>query len=120
MGRQSNTYVLKPYLSDEASKCCGNKVAAFRRARDVKSPNLMGFYGSFTQEQTFNIILEYANGGILEDYFRSTPPPSTARDRISFWRRSLMSTFSLKAIHEMDSENPVEGRIFHGYATNPA
>lgn len=43
------------------------------------------FYGCYTHGTTHNIILEYANGGTLENFFETVVPPSFPEERYQFW-----------------------------------
>ena len=46
---------------------------------------VIGFHGCYTHGLTSNIILEYADGGTLDQFFATVPPPSTPEDRYQFW-----------------------------------
>ena len=61
--------------------------------------NIIGFYGSFIREGTYNIILEYADYGTLDDYMQQTQPPSSASDRMTFWERFFDIGHGLVTIH---------------------
>lgn len=53
--------------------------------KNSPSPHVITFYGSFRQHGNYNLILEYADGGNLADFFRSTEPPRGG-DVARFWR----------------------------------
>jgi hypothetical protein len=61
---------------------------------------MIGFYGSFRQENLYHLLLEFADVGTLERYLRTTPPPTTGEDIISFWERMFMLIEALLRIHE--------------------
>jgi serine/threonine protein kinase len=65
-------------------------------------PSIIGFYGSYAHGQTFNVILEYANEGTLEDYFANVPPPSTSRDIYTFWKGILPVLRGLEQLHDLE------------------
>ncbi|KAH9206113.1 hypothetical protein DL95DRAFT_488483 [Leptodontidium sp. 2 PMI_412] len=70
-----NTFVLKTYRTLDAYR---SEVEAFR------------FYGSFEQNQTYNVLLEFTGSVILEDYFQQKKPRTKEEDIkyiIKFWRR---------------------------------
>jgi serine/threonine protein kinase len=54
-------------------------------------------YGSFTHGSTFNVILEQANGGTLEQYFNTVRPPRRPEDIFNFWK-SLISLLEVLAV----------------------
>lgn len=64
--------------------------------------NIIGFYGSFVRQQTYNIILEYADLGTLDEYMERTSPPSSAEDKMRFWERFLEVAHGLATIHGED------------------
>jgi serine/threonine protein kinase len=49
------------------------------------SPFVIAYYGSFIDNDTYNIILEFADRGNFEDFMRTTPEPSTGEEMIEFW-----------------------------------
>jgi serine/threonine protein kinase len=56
-------------------------------------------YGSYIHGDNYNIILEYADKGTLEEYFRRESPPSRGGDIIKFWEGLFQLIKGLKAIH---------------------
>lgn len=76
----ANKFVLKTYLGREAEKYYKSETEAFKKLKhQVDASDLIGFYGSYRQGNSYNIILEYANEGTLEDYFRNMEPPVRKR-----------------------------------------
>lgn len=71
--------------------------------------SLIQFLGSYRQGDTYNILLEYADRGTLEDFFRHTTPPSLGEDIVMFWDRLFNVIKALSRIHA--SKRP-DG--FHG------
>jgi serine/threonine protein kinase len=61
---------------------------------------LIGFYGNYTQGHTCNLILEYADQGSLEEYFRKTVPPYEEEDINKFWEGLLGILAALDGIHQ--------------------
>lgn len=49
------------------------------------SDNIVAYYGSFQHGETYNLILELANGGDLGEYLKSTQRPQTAQEIHDFW-----------------------------------
>lgn len=63
------------------------------------SPFVIAYYGSFIDDDTYNIILEYADRGNLEDFMKSTPEPTTETYMIEFWDRLCSISHGLALIH---------------------
>lgn len=59
------------------------------------------FCGSYIHGDEFNIILEHADKGSLEDYFRNESPPSSGPDILGFWEGLFQLIKGLKAIHSV-------------------
>lgn len=70
--------------------------------RSVKqSESIIKFYGSFIQGDDYNILLEFADRGSLEQYFEKESPPSRGADIIKFWEALFQLIKGLKAIHSV-------------------
>ena len=61
--------------------------------------NIIAFYGGFEQESSYNIILEYADGGNLDQYMELTPSPTNRQERHDFWINFLDIFDGLAVIH---------------------
>ncbi|OCL06940.1 hypothetical protein AOQ84DRAFT_67856, partial [Glonium stellatum] len=120
--RDSNTYVLKQYNTSDAEAECAKEDGAFERLNTMhhrvrsgitgnRESAIIGFYGSFEQGGKHNVILEYANGGTLEDYFKRNSPPSTAQGIYLFWEALLKLGRALTAIHNQT----IDSRVHHGW-----
>lgn len=95
-------------------------MSAFRRLRRSQIPSLIGFYGSFIQGNTFNIILEYADRNTLEHYFSDVRAPAKALDIVAFWEGLFDTILALKCIHDVDEQGNVDGpQVLYGYAPPP-
>jgi hypothetical protein len=77
---------------------------------------MIGFYGSFVQDDTYNILLEYADHGNLEQYFQTVPPPSEPEDLISFWRGLFRVIKALNRIHNVPQNDSPGPQIFQGFS----
>ncbi|KAL8837659.1 MAG: hypothetical protein Q9176_005576 [Flavoplaca citrina] len=99
--RSSNTFALKTYRTPDAKQYFENERNAFIQLRYGGKPpeNIIAFYGSFIRGGTYNIILEYADRGTLDDYMKNTPEPKTVIEIISFWGNFLASMGGLVQIH---------------------
>lgn len=115
----NDTFVLKTYHKTEAEQYFYNEVEAFRRLRrGTSDPNIIHFYGSFIQNGTYNVILDFADRGTLEEYFQTVFPPTSGKDIEHFWA-SLCGIFkALIHIHEVDGQNTLAGpQILQGFVT---
>ncbi|KAF4634094.1 hypothetical protein G7Y89_g4015 [Cudoniella acicularis] len=82
LNSNADTFVLKVYLSEVDYE---REVKAFRCL--TPDQGILGFCGNYIQGHTFNILLEYADQGNLDQYFSQVTPPRTGQDIIKFWRR---------------------------------
>lgn len=99
-----HTYVLKTYTKSSRGNQYQAEVEAFNRLRNARQPHsLIQYFGSYEQDDTFNIILEYANGGTLEDFFqnREIARPRRKEEIFSFWKGLFDILLALQAIHQV-------------------
>ena len=97
-----NTFVLKTYKTKDAEKYCRAEVDAFTKIQSGNRHHhqcIIGFYGSFVRDGTYNILLEYANKGTLEQYFQTTAPPQSGKDILKFWRELFAVIQALYIFH---------------------
>ena len=79
------------------------------------SPFVIAYYGSFVDDGTYNIILEYADRGNLEDFLKTTTEPSTCEDMIEFWDRLCSITHGLALIHRTPDSTATGIPVLRGY-----
>jgi hypothetical protein len=98
--------VLKSYQTENAEKYYKSEKGAFTRLvpKGKAAPGLIGFYGSFVYESTYNIILEFAEMGTLEQYFQRFTPPLSALDIKDFWEQMCELIQGVIRIHHMDRD----------------
>ncbi len=114
--QHANTFVLKRYRTQDAGKYFENEVNAFRKLRSAgRHPNIIGYHGCFIHNETYNVILELADQGTLEQYFARTPPPTSGEDIIAFWRGILGVISALLSIHGIPYSDYEGPQIFQGY-----
>jgi len=78
--------------------------------------NIVNFYGSYRQNDTFNVILEYADEGTLENYFQKVFPPRNGADIQHFWEALCGVLKALTQIHEVECQYTKSGpQIFQGW-----
>jgi serine/threonine protein kinase len=63
------------------------------------SESIIRFHGSYIHGDSYNILLEFADKGSLEEYFQKQTPPSRGRDIIKFWDSLFQLIKALKTIH---------------------
>ncbi|KAL8938633.1 MAG: hypothetical protein Q9211_003117 [Gyalolechia sp. 1 TL-2023] len=101
-GLQRSKFALKTYRrNSEAEKYFENERTAYKRLRyhDRPHANIIGHYGSFSRDGTYNIILEYADRGTLNDYLQATHEPTSSAGIMTFWTQFLGILHGLTHIH---------------------
>lgn len=85
-------------------------------ARKYPSPSMVRYFGSFSYQDSYNVLLEYADGGTLDHYFENQAPPSQGSDIIAFWRSYFEVTKALARLHEqdLDANDPNGHSVLHG------
>lgn len=96
--------VLKTYPPKEQNGYEGEEKAY--RAFGNRHPNILRCLGSFhyisnNTGRTSTLILEYADGGTLEDLFIRNNPPYRLDDIRVFWNNFLGPTEALEAVHNL-------------------
>ncbi len=76
--------------------------------------SIIGFYGSYVQDGSYNVLLEYADRGTLEDYLQSTPPPTTGEDIFKFWSALFNIIQALHLIHNVQGNDRMIHQFFKG------
>ena len=96
-----NTFVQKTYRGPDARQQYHAERNAYLKItqKNAPPPFIIAYYGSFIDEDTFNIILEYADRRNLEDFMKNTGQPSTVEDMIELWDRLGCITHGLACIH---------------------
>jgi hypothetical protein len=67
------------------------------------------------QDGSYNILLEYADRGTLEDYLQSTDPPTTGEEIFKFWGALFNIIQALDLIHNVQGSDPNDPPILQGY-----
>ena len=100
----NHVYALKAYYTDDAKYYYDNEVRAFKMLKRGRRPcpALINFYGSFVLNRNYYTLLEYADHGSLEDYFKCTQPPASGEDILSFWTRLLSVVDALIKVHNVE------------------
>lgn len=108
---------MKTYRTHEAQSYFENERSAFRALRSGGLPpeNIISYHGCFRRGGTYNIILEYADKGTLEEYMSTLHPPTNVRDILTFWERCLALLNGLVQIHGTPKPNPYEPSTLLGY-----
>ncbi|KAH8649812.1 hypothetical protein BX600DRAFT_418752 [Xylariales sp. PMI_506] len=101
-----NHFVLKQYGDTIFDARYQTEVEALTLLRMDPSENLVRFYGSFRKDNQGYLLLEYADGGSLQDLFRKAELiPKTATEVKLFWTSLLKSLRGLDRIHQWMSVN---------------
>ena len=108
----AKTYIIKTYYG-VSKEFYDKEVTAFRKLQF--SPGcighvVIGFYGSYTQRDEYNIILEYADAGNLDQFLKNNDPPTDSSGIFKFWEALLdlvKALFSIHAIKPDDFGPPI-------------
>ncbi|KAM7219499.1 hypothetical protein V8F06_005054 [Rhypophila decipiens] len=100
-------YVLKSYHGERYRRLFLNDAKALTTLHQkTGNENIVGYYGSFIQNDKFNLLLQFANAGSLLDYYHNpqlASPPTSQEEIRQFWR-SLLSV--LKGLHQVHQIKP--------------
>jgi serine/threonine protein kinase len=117
----SSIYALKTYYTQNAKNDYQNEVDVLRKLKPDNHPNIIHFYGNFKYGETYNVILEHADQGNLEEYFNKIPPPSKLDDIARFWNALFGILKALHSLHMIRAKNVKidneEAKVLHGFAT---
>lgn len=114
-GPLANTFVLKTYLT-HAEEYYHSEIEAFKKIKKHPgSSNLITFYGGYQQGKTYNLILEYADKGSLENYFSETIPPADGKAIVNFWSGLFGIIGALKAIHDVEISHMEGPQVLQRY-----
>jgi len=91
-----DTFALKTYY-ESGSESSKWEVEAYQKLSNCLQ--ITEYYGNFTHNGTKYVLLEFADKGTLEEYFKDTPPPSTPEDINAFWRSLFDITKALYRVH---------------------
>lgn len=103
--RPTNTFLLKTYALN-----LPDQVRAYRREKEVysliessgPSDHIVRFYGSFQQSGRGYLVLEFVDGGTLNQYLNEVLIPQTASDVHDFWSSVNGLTDGLRKIHQIN------------------
>ncbi|KAL8649187.1 MAG: hypothetical protein Q9210_004551 [Variospora velana] len=112
-----NTFVLKTYRGDEAERNHKIEREAYINLRLAgrPSPNIVAFYGSFIQDASYNLILEYADRGNLETFMKRTPKPESVEDVVFFLDRLVNIVHGVQCIHGRIGNTGSASQVLNGW-----
>lgn len=115
----SSTFVLKTYRGLEAEETHRLEREAYMKLRwaGEPSPNIIAFYGWFTQGDSHNLILEYADRGNLENFMMTTTPPTQPEDISLFWEKFTSVMHGIQTIHGQVGKSRSASQILNGYVS---
>jgi serine/threonine protein kinase len=108
----TNAFVLKSYQA-KYEALYYNEINAYNRLKQPEiAGNIVRLYGSWKQNQTYSILLEFVNGGTLAGLFCSQNP-TTSQERLLLWQNMFQIIEPVALIHQHtdpdDSTRVVEG-----------
>lgn len=107
IGQRKPRILLKKY--DFGGPRGGNQEREYRREHKAysllqsvgPSPYVVSFYGSYRQNHTGNLILEFVDGGTLLDYLKDNNPPQRPSDVYDFWNSASCLLLGLRKVHQV-------------------
>jgi hypothetical protein len=116
--RCKHEFIIKTYdgHSSLSANSYRNELNAFKTLglNEEASRYIVKFYGSFTQEESRNVILEYADQGTLADYYQRFKNPMEEKDTTDFWERLCNLARGLRQIHDVGLHEGEPTSSFHG------
>ncbi|KAM7214252.1 Protein kinase-like domain containing protein [Rhypophila decipiens] len=108
----SNSIVFKRYVSHRAKELWENEVAIFTSIKD-RGPcdQIVEYYGSFCQNDTYTIMLEYADRGNLLSMMESEEAPSCVEELLRLWGGLAHLFKGLTRIHGLGDSAPAGARV---------
>ena len=94
-----NTFILESFSSPQGLDAYAETVNSFRSVKN--SEGIIKFYGSYDHGNKSHILLEFADKGTLDDFFRTETPPSRGNEIVDFWENLFKLIKGLKAIHSV-------------------
>ncbi|KAK5064908.1 hypothetical protein LTR84_000742 [Exophiala bonariae] len=111
-------FVIKTYNlnGDLASISYRNELEALKTLSLNKnaSKSIVKFYGSFTQQDSHHVILEYADQGTLRDFYQKFSHPKMENDVTDFWEHLFNLAVGLRQIHHIELLEGDHTSTFHG------
>ncbi|KAF1810984.1 hypothetical protein P152DRAFT_73235 [Eremomyces bilateralis CBS 781.70] len=111
---EDNQFVLKSF--NTPSERFSVEVDAFiniRCSNAYREELIIGFYGAFVHGPTYHLILEYANGGTLKNYFEEHASLSKEHEIFQFWEALLPLTRALRVLHCLEFKDKTTHCIHH-------
>ncbi|KAK3331440.1 hypothetical protein B0H66DRAFT_467908, partial [Apodospora peruviana] len=107
-------YVLKSYNHARDERSFKNEIKALTTLQQSRQSqreqwHIVGYYGSFIQNGTFNLILQFANGGNLLDYYRDFEPPKDPAQIRQFWKNLFKVLKGLHTVHQITPKTDDSG-----------
>ena len=97
-----HTYILKSYQGIHARRWLRFETTELRKAHfaNLSHPSIIEFYSSYTLGDSYNIVLEYADMGTLEQLFDNITEPRRGVDINNFWRSLLNISDGLRYVQK--------------------
>ncbi|KAK0110693.1 hypothetical protein ONS96_002294 [Cadophora gregata f. sp. sojae] len=96
----ASTYALKSFVGRD-SQYYFSELETYQILPQSGDPSLIHYYGSYRQDDTYNIVLELADRGSLEQYLSYCQPPASGADILQFWGGLFKIVHGLVCIHNV-------------------
>ena len=113
----NRSYALKKYTGPNPEADCRNEAKSYAKVSGDSRGDygIIGFYGGLKHGDECSIVLEYAEGGNLVDYYsRHTTPLSNSSDITKFWNNFLPIFTAIEKIHNVSNDGEDhKGYVFY-------
>jgi serine/threonine protein kinase len=97
-------FVLKLYIGNRGKEYHRKETEGFETLMSWNMPQgIIGYFGSYSKNDQSYILLEHADLGTLEDYFRERHPPVSDSHIIDFYSSLFKFISGLCHIHTLPS-----------------
>jgi serine/threonine protein kinase len=91
----------KVYQTDDVAELFEREIAIYVNLKPESFKYIINYFGSFQQGDKRTVILEYADGGNLLDFFRRVPHPRSLNDHTALWENLIELLQGLYLVHNL-------------------
>lgn len=93
--------MIKTYRGSTGKRKFEDEVQGYLKVKKGGQPveSITRFYGTYAYQDEYNLILEYADLGTLDDFMQAVDPPQRATDILLIWSRLFELAQALQRVH---------------------